>query len=539
LKIVDRARIPARYQIVILLAILTVAFLLRIYGINYDLPFLYDQDEPIFVTHALGMLKNHDLNPHWFGAPASTTMYLLALLYAAIFAGGRVLGIFNTAEDFRNLYYANPTMFYLTGRIVSVLFGVATIWLIYKLGRKLFNPLTGLIASAILSLSPVHISLSQQVRMDVQMTFLLVLALWYCLNILERQDWKSYLLAGFVTGLATVTKYPAVVFTLTVALTHFLSTPSRRLSDHRKLAGSAAACVFGAFIGAPYVFLDFRSVLRDVATEARPEHLGAVGEGLLRNLGWYLSGPIPASISFVGSLSAAAGLIMCLATKDKRRWVLVSFPLLFLVFISSLNLRWERWVLPVIPFLCLLLTYAVSRVTGGLSSRLGPRWATATSVVLLLLIIGPLFKASVIHARDMASPYTSTLVREWLMKHIPAQSRVLLEVYGPQLPAGRFNVLVIQQDGRLAPADETFGNVQPSWEAGRLKDAEELKNQNVQYVVLSNEMRFFAEAGKYPKEVSTYEKLIYSGRLVFDTDRHPQKTRGARVRVFELSPATP
>jgi hypothetical protein len=228
---------------------------------------------------------------------------------------------------------------------------------------------------------------------------------------------------------------------------------------------------------------------------------------------------------------------MCLATKDQRKWVLVSFPLFFLVFISSLNLRWERWILPVIPFLCLLAAYAVSQATAWLSTRLGPRWATAAAAIALLLIVGPLLKVSVLHARIMAASYTSTLAQQWFVDHVPANSRVLLEVYGPQLPVGKYDVLVIQQDGTLAPAEDSFKNVQPGWEAGRLKDPEELKDKKVQYFVLSNEARFFAEAGKYPREVGTYQKLIDSGEVVFDSDRYPQATRGGRVRIFELRPA--
>src|SRR5258705_4214085 len=302
----------------------------------------------MFVTHALSMLKNHDLNPHWFGPPASTTMYLLALVYGGVFGVGRITGAFHSAEDFRNLYYSNPTVFYLSGRILSLIFGVATIWLVYKIGRRLFGPATGLIAAAMFALSPIAILLSQQVRMDAQMTFLVALAFWYSLNILERHDWTSYLLAGFFTGLAAVTKYPAIVFSLSIAIAHFITTPSWRLADHRKLLGSAVAAIGGAFLGSPFVFLDFRTVLKDVIQEARPEHLSATGEGFLRNLEWYVKGPLSNALGLVVLVMAGVGLVFCFSARQQNRWFLVSFSVLFLIFISSLSLRWERWLLPAI-----------------------------------------------------------------------------------------------------------------------------------------------------------------------------------------------
>src|SRR6185436_11699624 len=161
------ASLSIRNEYLILFLILIAAIAVRLYAINYDLPFVYDQDEPMFVQHALSMLKNRDLNPHWFGPPASTTMYLLALVYGTIFGVGRIIGTFQSAEDFRNLYYSNPTVFYLSGRIISAVFGVATIWLVYKIGRRLFGSATSLIAAAVVTLSPIHILLSQQVRMDM------------------------------------------------------------------------------------------------------------------------------------------------------------------------------------------------------------------------------------------------------------------------------------------------------------------------------------------------------------------------------------
>ena len=113
------------------------------------------------------------------------------------------------------------------------------------------------------------------------MTFLLLIAFWFCLNILEQQDWRGYLLAGLATGIAIVTKYPAAVFTLTIALAHFSATPTSRPLAHRKLLGSAAACLAGVFAGSPFIFLDFRTVLKDVIREARPEHLSATGDGFV------------------------------------------------------------------------------------------------------------------------------------------------------------------------------------------------------------------------------------------------------------------
>ncbi len=524
----------SRIEILALIFIVLLAVGFRAYHLNYDLPFLYDQDEPMFVEHTLTMLKNHDPNPHWFGPPASTTMYLLALVYAGVFAVGRVFGVFHSVEDFKNLYYADPSVFYLSGRIVSLVFGVATVALLYKIGKRMFGPTAGLLAAAVVALSPPHISLSQQVRMDVQMVFLLVAAYWYCLNILEKHDWKSYLLTGFLTGLACVTKYPAAVFTLVIACAHFAAHPAFKLREHRKLAGSALATVIGAFVGSPFLFLDFRTTLRDVVQEARPEHLGATGEGLLRNLIWYLQGPTPEAVSIAGSVLVVVGIIGCLLSKERSKILLVVFPVAFLIFISSLHLRWNRWFLPEAPFLALLVAFGIITLRTWYEKKLGHRVSLVVTTIVVAIVLVPLFVRSVNYAQELATPYSSTVTRQWMTERIPPNSRVLVEVYGPQLPLGLFEVFVVDDRGNVVPAKDVAKNVMPSWDIGRIADPKQLATQNIEYVVLSDESRFYAESQRYSKEVGNYERTIAGGQVVFDINPAIEKRRGPRIRIFKL-----
>jgi hypothetical protein len=104
----------AQYCTVVLTIILLSGILLRLYGINFGLPYLYNPDEPDFVSPAVKILANRDLNPHWFGLPGTTTIYMLAALHAAIFGVGYGFGIFAGPEDFQTLFFQNPTIFYLT-----------------------------------------------------------------------------------------------------------------------------------------------------------------------------------------------------------------------------------------------------------------------------------------------------------------------------------------------------------------------------------------------------------------------------------------
>ena len=110
-----------------LLAILFLGALLRIWGINFGLPFTYHADEPIVVNHAMAYGLG-SLNPHFFAIPPLTS-YLLFFLYGIYFLMGKALHVFASADSFAMAFLKDPTVFYMIGRVfLGVLPGVATIY---------------------------------------------------------------------------------------------------------------------------------------------------------------------------------------------------------------------------------------------------------------------------------------------------------------------------------------------------------------------------------------------------------------------------
>ena len=74
----------------------------------------------------------------------------------------------------------------LTGRIFSLVFGIATIALVYALGKRLDNARTGLLAALFLSLSLVHVYYSVEVRMYSLMLFLATLSVYTFVRLLQK-----------------------------------------------------------------------------------------------------------------------------------------------------------------------------------------------------------------------------------------------------------------------------------------------------------------------------------------------------------------
>jgi hypothetical protein len=78
--------------------ILGIAVAFRIWGLGYDLPYIYHPDEPLSLSIIQPIFKTGDLNPHFFQYP-SVFYYINALVYIPYFLVGKILGIFTTRND--------------------------------------------------------------------------------------------------------------------------------------------------------------------------------------------------------------------------------------------------------------------------------------------------------------------------------------------------------------------------------------------------------------------------------------------------------
>ena len=81
-------------------------------------------------------------------------------------------------------------------RMPSVIFGVATVFVTYLIGKKLFEEKTALIAATLLSTGPLHIYYSQEARMYMLAGLLASLSVFFFVSIIAKDTVWSWL--GFV-----------------------------------------------------------------------------------------------------------------------------------------------------------------------------------------------------------------------------------------------------------------------------------------------------------------------------------------------------
>lgn len=78
-------------------------------------------------------------------------------------------------------------------RLSSVLFGIGAIFLLYLIGKNLFGKLTGLIAAMILAFNPLHLNYSQNLEPYSLTIFLSFLSIYFLIKALKSNHPKFYL----------------------------------------------------------------------------------------------------------------------------------------------------------------------------------------------------------------------------------------------------------------------------------------------------------------------------------------------------------
>ncbi|HUS93737.1 MAG TPA: phospholipid carrier-dependent glycosyltransferase [Patescibacteria group bacterium] len=159
------------------------------------MPNIYQSDEDLNLVLIQNMLRNGDPNPHFFRYPL-LLFILNGVVYFFYFLVGKLAGQFNSLTDVPSPIMAAmgsgkivlPNIM-LVSRMLSAIFGIGSVLLLYICGRKLTgNIVVGIVAGVILTVSPTHITSSQKIAPDALVVFFCSSSLlWRCRHICRRK----------------------------------------------------------------------------------------------------------------------------------------------------------------------------------------------------------------------------------------------------------------------------------------------------------------------------------------------------------------
>ncbi len=402
-----------------LAAILALAAVLRSVGLTYQLPVPTGPDHLGLIAVALRM-GTGDLNPHMFTWPAAP-FYVMAACFGAMFGVCRLLGIVDGVAEFKQWFLDDPTAFFMVTRLIMVTIGLLSVAAMYRLGCALGSRRKGLLAAAMLAVTPAEVILCHYQKAEPMLVLATILGLWALVRWWQQDDFGRVALAGAAIGLAVAVKYNAallVVPALATWIRHAMRSEGRSwrvLIVRRLLVG--VACMMFVFVALnPYLVLDASEAMRQLTGQKElMQHGMAQAERFVP--AEYLRVILPISFGWVLYAAFAVGSFW-LAWRAAR-WrdesiLLLAFILPYTAAMMSQKLVTSYYPLPLVPALAL--------GTAGLieTLRRGSRLATWAFVVLLAHPTG----RCVILACELALPGPIFKAEYWIASHVPPGDRI-------------------------------------------------------------------------------------------------------------------
>ncbi|MGN6188953.1 MAG: glycosyltransferase family 39 protein [Conexibacter sp.] len=494
-----------------LAGVLLGALALRLWGIRNGLPFSYNVDEERhFVPVAVRFFAD-GLNPGYFLNPPGYTELLYAV-YAVWFRGG---------DAVRHAYASDPSELLTIARVTTALLGVAAVWLLHLAGARFFDRAIGLLAAALGAVAFLPVFYGHLALNDVPATAPATLALLGAALVL-RGGTRAALLGGLGAGLAAGTKYTAGIALLPLLTAIALVARGRREPLTRALLAPAAAACAAALVGFlvanPYALLDFHAFHAGVArqrTLASGEELAKLGLTQRNGIVYYLWS-LTWGLGWIPALAALGGAIRLLLRDRALALVLLPAPLLYLLFMGLQERYFGRWLLPVLPIAILLAAYGGATLARAAAAR-APRLAAPAMALVAVALLAQGLIHSLHVDRVLARPDTRNSARVWLLAHVPAGAKVVIEPFVPaRWLAGtgwhRWDVTRADVDdsGRPLPAGRTrFVKVDKYERTLRPMLIDRYMTQGYCWVVTGSHQfgRAFAQPDQVPQAIAYYAAL--------------------------------
>ena len=418
-------------SVLIISCLTLIGLALRLWEINFGLPVVPFSNEEI-TTFMTVNLASGDFNPHHFYHPHF--YYYICFFFDALFIlFNLATGHFHHLSDAWILFKKDPTLFYTVGRSVSAVLGTLTIPLTYLMGKKVFNERAGILGALFLTFSLLHVQWSQIAYMDVPLAFFVMVSFLFGFRALENGKLLDFILCGLFGGFSMSTKYQGVVTLIWGPLACYLYALKHHKNPFSALRNVNLLVYFASFftgftLGTPFWLLGFPEFFhqhKQLGIWIKPYGQGHAGMEGNWNWFYYLSPTTSYSTGLLVLGMSILGVIYLALHLDKRRFFFLSFPVLYFLIIGAAKLRQVKYIMPIVPFLCVAAGFVIVWFVDEMMVR---KKGQKSKIIfaLGLLTVFPSLVACLRYDYLKIFPDTRNLVNAWAMTHIPPGSKVLV-----------------------------------------------------------------------------------------------------------------
>ncbi len=433
-------------------------------------------------------------------------------------------------------------------RALTALFDVATVLMIFLLGRLLFNGRVGALAAAFLALNVMHIQLAHFFTSDPYLTFFVVTAVYFMVR--SQKDLHdtscklqilglppatcNLLLSAVFIGLAVGSKFTAVLLFLPLGLAFWLWRGKR----WGLWLGTAVLVAFLAFfLTNPFAVLDFSCrvvsppvqfgpvkvpalnwgscYLDNITTQSRMAR-GSLDLDFTRQYRGTLPYLYPLEMQLRWGMGPLLGLAALLGLgwaiwqvrkRNKKLLIVLAWVLPFLLITGGFYVKFMRYLQPATPFLMLFAAALLVNLPG--------RWMR-TGVAALVLAGTGLWAVSFVGIYNQPHPWVQG--SQWIYANVEPGALILSERWDDPLPS------TMEVGGELRRRTE-YGNEELTWLTGTGAKDDALKLAanltllaEADYLVITSN-RVYGVTPRLPQVYplsSQYHQLLFDGVLGYE-----------------------
>jgi hypothetical protein len=462
----------------------------------------------------------------------------------------------------------------LVGRALAALSDTLTVGLVYLLGRRLYGPLAGLLASGLLALAVLHIQSAHFFISDPFLATAVVAAIYWMVRRVKRGRVRDTVVSGALIGLAIGAKFSAIMLVLPLALS-FTWNRSTAVSVRggsfwrvlaqggRWLRRPAAEIAMGlgvAFVvfavTNPFALLDntCHSTLPGLTLP-----LTSVTVGPITNHSCYLQNiatqsamvrgnpHIPFTLQYVGTpaytyfvdqmarwglgvplaVVAFGGLLWSVWRVASRRsvcpageGVLLAWALPFFLVTGGLQVKFLRYLLPLTPFLIVVGSGMLagagrrpSKAENSVATERGWRGVVRIAVIVLVVMLTALWAVAFVNLyRGQEHPWVAA--SRWIRENVPNNSVVATEHWDHSLPIGLRSDEGVFPPQQLQPVVLEWYSVEDRWRSEEMREtlaAAADKVARSDYLILASNRLY----GVIPRLPERYPEAAAYYRLLF------------------------
>lgn len=411
-----------------LAAIVALAGFIRIYALDFGLPFTQARpDETFVIDAALKLLSG--VSPGFFDYPW-LFIWFVVIGDLGYFLFGTIAGWFGSIADMVASWPSYWAPFFLIPRTIAAIAGTLTVAVAFRLGCQIRNSATGLVAALFMAFAFLHIRSSHFGTTDTSMTLFIALSVSWLLEASERGTTRAYALGGLCAGMAAATKYNAVLLLAPIAVVLAWRAVDAKEARFRALLSAPVGWMvllglIAFAVGIPFVVFDydrFMAAMNDLAASMRygDERLG-------QSSGWryHLEYSLRYGLGLPLLVTGIAGMVTFGASQPRRASIVLAFPLFYFLVAGSIRNLFFRYTIPLLPFLVVSAAYLVTLA----ADRIAARWAAASREqwrvagwlaggVAVALIVSSAIRV-VQFERILAATDNRVLVIDWVEANIP------------------------------------------------------------------------------------------------------------------------